>query len=43
VKLPPVTQAEFEAAAQRSEKNGLRRTVVDLVGTARVLSTFSAQ
>ena len=33
VKLPPVTQAEFEAAAQRSEKNGLQRTVVDLVGT----------
>jgi hypothetical protein len=33
ISLPPVTQAEFEAAAQRVEKNGLRMTVVDLVGT----------
>lgn len=33
IKLPPVTQAEFEAAAQRVERNGLRMTVVDLVGT----------
>ncbi|MGH7946525.1 MAG: hypothetical protein ACREH8_04085 [Opitutaceae bacterium] len=32
IKLPPVTQAEFEAAARRMEKNGLRMTVVDLVG-----------
>jgi hypothetical protein len=31
--LKPVTEAEFEAAAQRMEKNGLRMTVVDLVGT----------
>ena len=31
--LSPVTQAEFEAAAQRIEKNGLRMTVVDLAGT----------
>ena len=33
VQLPPVSQAEFEAAAQRLERNGLRITVVDLVGT----------
>jgi hypothetical protein len=33
VGLAPVTQAEFEASAQRLEKNGLRMTVVDLVGT----------
>jgi hypothetical protein len=33
VKLPPVSQEEFDRTAQRSEKNGLRRTVVDLVGT----------
>jgi hypothetical protein len=32
VSLPPVTQAEFETTAQRSEKNGLRMTVVDLAG-----------
>jgi hypothetical protein len=33
VKLPPVSQAEFEASAQRLERNGLRMTVVDLAGT----------
>jgi hypothetical protein len=33
IQLPPVTQAEFEAAVQRIEPNGLRMTVVDLVGT----------
>ena len=33
VKLPPVTQAEFETSAQRLEKNGLRMTVVDLGGS----------
>jgi hypothetical protein len=33
INLPPVSQAEFEAAAQRIERNGLRMTVVDLVGT----------
>jgi hypothetical protein len=33
IQLPPVTQAEFEAAVQRIEANGLRMIVVDLVGT----------
>ena len=33
VGLPPVSQAEFEASAQRLERNGLRMTVVDLAGT----------
>ena len=33
VGLPPVGQAEFEASAQRLERNGLRMTVVDLAGT----------
>jgi hypothetical protein len=33
VTLPPVSQAEFEASAQRLERNGLRMTVVDLAGT----------
>ena len=33
VGLPPVNQAEFEASAQRLERDGLRMTVVDLAGT----------
>jgi hypothetical protein len=33
IQLPPVSQAEFEAAVQRIESNGLRMTVVDLVGS----------
>ena len=33
VGLKPVSQAEFEASAQRLERNGLRMTVVDLAGT----------
>jgi hypothetical protein len=33
IQLPPVSQAEFEASAQRIERNGLRITVVDLAGT----------
>jgi hypothetical protein len=32
VGLPPVSQAEFEASAQRLERDGLRMTVVDLAG-----------
>ena len=33
IQLPPVSEAEFEAAVQRIESNGLRMTVADLVGT----------
>jgi hypothetical protein len=33
LQLPPIAQAEFEAAVQRLEPNGLKMTVVDLVGT----------
>ena len=33
IQLPPISEGEFEAAAQRIERNGLRMTVVDLVGT----------
>jgi hypothetical protein len=33
INLPPVGQAEYESAVQRLEKNGLRMTVVDIVGT----------
>ena len=33
VNLGPVSQTEFEASAQRIERNGLRITVVDLAGT----------
>jgi hypothetical protein len=33
IDLPPISAAEFESAAQRMEKNGLRMTVVDVAGT----------
>jgi len=33
LQLPPVSQAEFDTAAQRLERNGLRLIVVDLGGT----------
>jgi hypothetical protein len=33
IQLPPVTQAEFDAAIQRIEPNGLKMTVVDVAGT----------
>jgi hypothetical protein len=35
LQLPPVNQAEFQAASQRLEKNGLRMTVVDLAGNGK--------
>ncbi len=33
IQLPPVAQAEFEAATQHLDRNGLHITVVDAVGT----------
>ena len=33
IQLPPVAQAEFEAATQHLDRNGLHLTVVDAVGT----------
>lgn len=33
VQLPPLAESELESAVQRSERNGLKMTVVDIVGT----------
>jgi hypothetical protein len=33
VDLPPITQAQFESSVQRMERNGLKITVVELVGS----------
>ena len=33
IKLPPVSEAEFESNVQRLERNGLKMVVVDIVGT----------
>lgn len=33
ISLPPVSQAEFEAATQHLDRNGLHMTVADIVGT----------
>ncbi len=39
IELPPIAQADFESTAQRMERNGLRFTVVDILGTAQGVPT----